>query len=244
MPLLLSSHLKSISKEGVWASRIGGKATICQLPLQFPREQVAALGPTRIRNIRAETRSASKSLAKAEASLPEPFQQQLAAKKSAMARLITVRHLSGGEGLAEVLPHMSVRQFKRKLRGWLPCKDESNRNISSLQVVVGDRPLNNREILMEAIPEASCCLNILFSPPPVGFPLRGPCIVWPRPGLAWQVISSTQNGASAKEPGRPSVSSAAARGNACGFLRESLTKTEAHPDLEAEKPDGFWGKLP
>ena len=48
---------------------------------------------------------------------------------------------------------MNVREFKRELHGWLPCGDESQRNMSSVEVIVGDnRLLNNEGLLSEAIP--------------------------------------------------------------------------------------------
>ena len=49
---------------------------------------------------------------------------------------------------------MTVREFKKQLHGRLPC-DASQRNISSVEVVVGDTALlNNEEMVSEAIPGA------------------------------------------------------------------------------------------
>ena len=77
------------------------------------------------------------------------------AKKSAMAKEITVRQLSGQEGSFAVSTHTTIREFKRQLHAWLPCEDESKRNMSSVKVVVGDRPLlNEEELVSEAIPGA------------------------------------------------------------------------------------------
>ena len=54
-----------------------------------------------------------------------------------MAREITVRQLSGKEDSFVVSTHMTIREFKRQLRAWLPRKDDSKRNMSSVEVAVG-----------------------------------------------------------------------------------------------------------
>ena len=71
-----------------------------------------------------------------------------------MAREITVRQLSGADDEAfELLPDVTLREFKRQLHGWLACADESRRSMSCVEVVVGDWPLvNNEEIVSKAIP--------------------------------------------------------------------------------------------
>ena len=70
-----------------------------------------------------------------------------------MARQIKVRQLSGKEESFQVSIRTTVSEFKRQLHGWLHCADESKRNMSSVEVVVGDRPLlNSKEMGLEAIP--------------------------------------------------------------------------------------------
>ena len=64
-----------------------------------------------------------------------------------MAREISVRQLSGSDGSFQMLTDMTVREFKRQLHGWLPCADESKRNMSSVEVVVGDTWLSLGNIL-------------------------------------------------------------------------------------------------
>ena len=71
-----------------------------------------------------------------------------------MAKEITVRQMSGKEDSFKVTPR-TVRVLKRQLHGW-PCEDESKRNMSSVEVVVGDRPqLNNKELVSKAIAGAN-----------------------------------------------------------------------------------------
>ena len=70
-----------------------------------------------------------------------------------MAREITVRQLSGKADPFQLLPDMTLREFKRQLHGWLPCANESTRSMSCVEVAVEDRPLlNNEELVSEAIP--------------------------------------------------------------------------------------------
>ena len=60
---------------------------------------------------------------------PPHFKELLLAKnRSAMAREITARQLSGAERAFEVLADVTVGEFKRQLHGWLACADESKRN--------------------------------------------------------------------------------------------------------------------
>ena len=64
-----------------------------------------------------------------------------------------MRQLSGKADPFHLSTDMTLREFKRQLHEWLPCEDESKRNMSSVEVVVGDRPLLNKEQLVsEAIP--------------------------------------------------------------------------------------------
>ena len=45
---------------------------------------------------------------------------------------------------------MTVRELKIALHGWLSCEDEAKRDVSSVEVVVGDQPLlNDQEMLSE-----------------------------------------------------------------------------------------------
>ncbi|CAJ1381858.1 unnamed protein product [Effrenium voratum] len=82
-----------------------------------------------------------------------------------MAREITVRQLSGAERAFEVLADVTVREFKRQLHGWLACADESQRNMSSVEVLVGDRSLlNNEEMLSEAISGAEVLAFLSIKP--------------------------------------------------------------------------------
>ncbi|CAJ1399818.1 unnamed protein product [Effrenium voratum] len=70
-----------------------------------------------------------------------------------MARVITMRQLSGAHEAFELLTDMTLREFKRQPHGWLPCADESKRSMSCVELVVGDKPLlNNDEMVSEAIP--------------------------------------------------------------------------------------------
>ena len=74
-------------------------------------------------------------------------------RTDAMAREMTVRQLSGEEDSFVVSTHTTIREFKRQLHAWLPCEDESKRNMSSVEVVVGDKPLlNKEEPVLEAVP--------------------------------------------------------------------------------------------
>ena len=67
-----------------------------------------------------------------------------------------MRQLSGKEESFEVSIHTTIKEFKRQLHVWLPCEDEAKRNMSSVEVVVGDRPLlNNAELVSKAIPGAN-----------------------------------------------------------------------------------------
>ncbi|CAJ1360530.1 unnamed protein product [Effrenium voratum] len=70
-----------------------------------------------------------------------------------MAREITVRQLSGAATAFAVPAGMTVRELKAALHGWLPCEDESKRNMSSVEVIVDGRCLlNNKEMVSEVIP--------------------------------------------------------------------------------------------
>ena len=72
-----------------------------------------------------------------------------------MAREIAVRQLSGEEDSFVVSTHTTIREFKTQLHVWLPCEDESKRNMSSVEVVVGDKHLlNKKELVSQAIPGA------------------------------------------------------------------------------------------
>ena len=83
----------------------------------------------------------------------------------AMAREIAVRQLSGEEDSFVVSAHTTIREFKRQLHAWLPCEDESKRNISSVEVVVGDKHLLNKEKLVsEAIPGAEVLAFLSIQP--------------------------------------------------------------------------------
>ena len=74
-------------------------------------------------------------------------------RTDAMARETTVRQLSGKEESFQVSMHTSIGEFKRRLHGCLPCEDESRRNMSSVEMVVGHRPLlNKEELVSDAIP--------------------------------------------------------------------------------------------
>ncbi|CAJ1403770.1 unnamed protein product, partial [Effrenium voratum] len=85
-------------------------------------------------------------------------------RTDAMAREITVRQLSGKADLFR-LTDRTVRELKRELHGWLPCNDESKRTISSVGLVVGDRPLlNNEEMLSDAIPGAEVTAFLCIKP--------------------------------------------------------------------------------
>ena len=79
----------------------------------------------------------------------------LVERMPAMAREITVRQLSGEEDSFVVSTHTTVREFNRQLHAWLHCEDESKRNMSSVEVVVGDKALLSKEELVSvAIPGA------------------------------------------------------------------------------------------
>ena len=82
-----------------------------------------------------------------------------------MARTITVRQpLSGEEGVFEVLPRMTVREFRNALHGWLPC-DESKRKMSSVELIVGDAALlNNKQTVFEAIPVSEVMAFLSIKP--------------------------------------------------------------------------------
>ena len=83
----------------------------------------------------------------------------------AMAREIAVRQLSGEEDSFVVSAHTTIREFKRQLHAWLPCEDESKRNMSSVEVVVGDKPLlNKEELVSEAIPGAEVLAFLSIQP--------------------------------------------------------------------------------
>ena len=70
-----------------------------------------------------------------------------------MARKIAVRQLSGADKAFSVPTDTTIREFKRQLHGWLPCSDESKRNMSSVELVAGGRPLlNSKEMVSEVIP--------------------------------------------------------------------------------------------
>ena len=43
---------------------------------------------------------------------------------------VRVRQLSGAEEEFDLQADMTVREFKRELHGWLPCEDESKRNMA------------------------------------------------------------------------------------------------------------------
>ncbi|CAJ1402946.1 unnamed protein product [Effrenium voratum] len=82
-----------------------------------------------------------------------------------MAKEITVRQLSGEEESFQVFPDMTVGEFKRQRRGWLRCADESMRNMSSVELVLGDRPLlNNKELVSNAIPGAEVLAFLSIKP--------------------------------------------------------------------------------
>ena len=82
----------------------------------------------------------------------------------AMAREIDVRQLSGEEDAFVVSTHTTMREFKRQLHAWLPC-DESKRNMSSVEVVAGDKHLlNKEELVSEAIPGAEILAFLSIQP--------------------------------------------------------------------------------
>ena len=83
----------------------------------------------------------------------------------AMTREIAVRQLSGEEDSFVVSAHTTIREFKRQLHAWLPCEDESKRNMSSVEVVVGDKHLlNKEELVSEAIPGAEVLAFLSIQP--------------------------------------------------------------------------------
>ena len=82
-----------------------------------------------------------------------------------MAQVITVHCApSGKEEAFELEADTTVREFKRQLHGWLPCGNESQRNMSSVEVVVGDTPLLNDEMVSEAIPGAQVLAFLSIKP--------------------------------------------------------------------------------
>ncbi|CAJ1386892.1 unnamed protein product [Effrenium voratum] len=83
-----------------------------------------------------------------------------------MARVITVHCApSGKEEAFELEADMTAREFKRQLHRWLPCGDDSQRNMSSVEVVVGETPLsNNEEMVSEAIPGAEVLAFLSIKP--------------------------------------------------------------------------------
>ena len=83
-----------------------------------------------------------------------------------MAREITVHCApSGKEDVFELEADMTVREFKRQLHGWLPCGDELQRSMSSVEVVVADTPLlNNEEMVSDAIPGAEVLAFLSIKP--------------------------------------------------------------------------------
>ena len=83
----------------------------------------------------------------------------------AMAREIAVRQLSGEEDSFVASAHTTIREFKRQLHAWLACEDESKRNMSSFEVVVGDKHLlNKEELVSEAIPGAEVLAFLSIQP--------------------------------------------------------------------------------
>ena len=83
----------------------------------------------------------------------------------AMAREIAAKQLSGEEDSFVVSAHTTIREFKRQLHAWLPCEDESKRNMSSVEVVVGDKHLfNKEELVSEAIPGAEVLAFLSIQP--------------------------------------------------------------------------------
>ena len=67
---------------------------------------------------------------------------------------IPVRQMSGKIVVLEVTDDTTLCQFKEQLRGWNPSQDDLIRRLSTVDVIVGDKKLNDDD---ETLLQAGIC---------------------------------------------------------------------------------------
>lgn len=82
---------------------------------------------------------------------------------------VPVRQMNGKVILLEVTSCATVRELKRQLRGWQPCEDELTRQMTTVDLVLGEEKLLDNDATIEeaGISATTSALQVLYSINPV-----------------------------------------------------------------------------
>ncbi|CAK9083656.1 unnamed protein product [Durusdinium trenchii] len=84
-----------------------------------------------------------------------------------LIQIVRVRQMSGSTNSFEATPDMSVRALKRQLRFSHPTLDDFSKRLTTLELIRGDRKLENDKTLEELQIEKEEVLDAVFSIAPV-----------------------------------------------------------------------------